>query len=124
MTMETFEDYIRTIDDSAHQEQFKEIISWIDSNYPELDQEVKWNTPMYTSNGTFILGIDSAKKHMSMSPEEKTMALFTEEIEEAGYSQTKGLFRIKYSDEVDYGLLKKMIDYNIEDKKDYDKFWR
>lgn len=124
MTMETFEDYIRTIDDSAHQEQFKEIISWIDSNYPELDQEVKWNTPMYTSNGTFILGIDSAKKHMSMSPEEKTMALFTEEIEEAGYSQTKGLFRIKYSDEVDYGLLKKMIDYNIEDKKGYDKFWR
>lgn len=124
MTMETFEDYIRTIDDSAHQEQFKEIISWIDSNYPELDQEVKWNTPMYTSNGTFILGIDSAKKHMSISPEEKTMALFTEEIEEAGSSQTKGLFRIKYSDEVDYGLLKKMIDYNIEDKKDYDKFWR
>ncbi|WP_097040708.1 iron chaperone [Salinicoccus kekensis] len=122
--METFEDYIRTIDDSAHQEQFKEIISWIDSNYPELDQEVKWNTPMYTSNGTFILGIDSAKKHMSISPEEKTMALFTEEIEEAGYSQTKGLFRIKYSDEVDYGLLKKMIDYNIEDKKGYDKFWR
>ena len=122
--METFEDYIPTIEDPSHQEQFKEIISWIDSNYPELEQEVKWNTPMYTSNGTFILGIDSAKKHMSISPEEKTMALFTEEIDEAGYSQTKGLFRIKYSDEVDYGLLKKMIDYNIEDKKDYDKFWR
>ncbi|MCD2138521.1 iron chaperone [Salinicoccus halitifaciens] len=122
--METFEDYIRTIEDSSREAQFKEIISWIDSNYPELEQEVKWNTPMYTSNGTFILGIDSSKKHISISPEEKTMEFFTEEIEEAGYSQTKGLFRIKYSDEVDYGLLKKMIDYNIEDKKDYDKFWR
>lgn len=124
MNMETFEEYIRTIDDAAHQEQFREITGWLDSNYPELDREVKWNTPMYTYNGTFILGIDSAKKHISISPEEKTMALFKEEIGEAGYSQTKGLFRIKYSDEVDYGLLKKMIDYNIEDKKDYDKFWR
>lgn len=122
--MKIFEDYIRTIDDPLHQNQFREITDWIDSSYPGLDKMIKWNTPMYTKNDTFILGIDSAKNHISIAPEEKTMVLFHEEIEKAGYSQTKGLFRIGYSDEVNYELLKKLIDYNIEDKKDHDKFWR
>lgn len=79
---------------------------------------------MYTMDDTFILGIDSAKRHMSISPEGKTIGIYKDEIEEAGYSFTSGLYRIKYSETVDYNLLKKMIDYNIEDKKGYQKFWR
>lgn len=46
------------------------------------------------------------------------------EIEQAGYSQTKMLFRIKWTDEVDYNLLRKIAAYNIEDKKGMTKFWR
>ena len=122
--METVQDYIETIDDMTHRRQFEEIIDWINKNYPELDEVIKWNTPMYTLRNTFILGIDSAKKHMSISPEEKTMDIYKDDIEKAGYSQTRGMFRIKYSEKVDYGLLKKLIDFNIEDKKGYDKFWR
>lgn len=122
--METFHDYIETIDDVAHRTQFEEIIDWINENYPELSQVIKWNTPMYTMDDTFILGIDSAKKHLSISPEEKTINIYKDDIEKAGYSHTSGLFRIKYSQTIDYGLLKKMIDYNMEDKKGYKKFWR
>lgn len=33
-------------------------------------------------------------------------------------------YKIKYRDEVDYRLLKEIIEYNIEDKKDAVKFWR
>ncbi|SDK41054.1 iron chaperone [Lacicoccus qingdaonensis] len=122
--MKTFQDYIETIDDMTHRRQFEEVIEWINKNYPDLDRVIKWNSPMYTMDDTFILGIDSAKKHMSISPEGKTMGIFKEEVEQAGYSQTNGLFRIKYSETVDYDLLKKMIDYNVEDKKGYEKFWR
>ncbi len=122
--METFQDYIDTIDDIAHRKQFEEVIDWIDLNYPDLSKVIKWNAPMYTMDDTFILGIDSAKRHMSISPEGKTIGIYKDEIEEAGYSFTSGLYRIKYSETVDYNLLKKMIDYNIEDKKGYQKFWR
>ena len=102
--METFQDYIDTIDDIAHRKQFEEVIDWIDLNYPDLTKVIKW--------------------HMSISPEGKTIGIYKDEIEEAGYSFTSGLYRIKYSETVDYNLLKKMIDYNIEDKKGYQKFWR
>ena len=122
--METFQDYIETIDDVTHRKQFEETIDWINKNYPDLSRIIKWNTPMYTMDDTFILGIDSTKKHMSISPEGKTMSIYKDEIEKAGYSQTSGLFRIKYSQTVDYELLKKMIDYNMEDKKGYKRFWR
>lgn len=105
--MKTFQDYIDTIDDMTHRKQFEETIEWINDNYPDLKQVIKWNTPMYTMDDTFILGIDSAKNHMSISPEGKTMQLYKDEIEKAGYSQTKGLFRIKYSQKVDHDLLKK-----------------
>lgn len=122
--METFQDYIETIDDMTYRRQFEEVIEWINKNYSELNRVIRWNTPMYTMGNTFILGIDSAKKHISISPEEKTMDIYKDDIEKSGYSQTRGLFRIKYSENVDYDLLKKLIDYNIEDKKGYKKFWR
>jgi uncharacterized protein YdhG (YjbR/CyaY superfamily) len=34
------------------------------------------------------------------------------------------MFRIKWTDAVDYELLKKIVAFNIEDKKDFTKFWR
>ena len=33
-------------------------------------------------------------------------------------------YKIKYSDEVDYSLLKEIIEFNIKDKKEHTKFWR
>lgn len=122
--METFQYYIESIDDVTHREQFEEVIEWINKNYQKLDRVIKWNTPMYTMNNTFILGIDSAKKHMSVSPEPKAMEIYKDQIEKAGYSQTKGLFRIKYTEKVDYELLGEIIDFNIKDKEGYEKFWR
>ena len=59
-----------------------------------------------------------------MAPEDVAITKFEKEIEEAGYSYTKGMFRIKWTDEVDYDLLHKKVAFNKEDKKDIDKFWR
>jgi hypothetical protein len=44
--------------------------------------------------------------------------------EEEGYSHTKELFRIKWTDKVDFDLLSKVVVFNIEDKKDMTNFWR
>ena len=52
------------------------------------------------------------------------MAQFADDIAQAGYSATKGLFRIKWKEPVNYELLRKMIEFNIQDKAEYTDFWR
>ena len=61
---------------------------------------------------------------MSVAPEQVAMARFEKDIEQAGYEQTKELFRIKWKSPVDFELLGKMIEFNISDKADCTTFWR
>lgn len=61
---------------------------------------------------------------MAVAPEHAGIAQFSDEIEQAGYQYTKQLVRFPWNRPVDYGLLKKMIDYNIKDKEDCTTFWR
>lgn len=102
----------------------QKIFDWISETYPQLKQEVKWNQPMYTHEGTYIIAFSLSKAHMSVSPEFKGMEEFHDKIEAAGYSQAKMLFRIKYTEEVNYDLLSEMIEFNIKDKAGSTTFWR
>jgi len=122
--MKIFSDYINGIDNPDHQLKLEEVLTWVSEKYPNLEQLIKWNTPMFADHGTFIIGIDAAKKHMSFAPELVTMEQFEEEISQAGYSATKGLFRIKWNQDLNYELLEKIIDFNIKDKADCETFWR
>ncbi len=65
-----------------------------------------------------------AKAHIAVAPESEAINVFEKEIEEAGYSHTKGLFRIKWTDKVNCDLLRKIVAFNTENKKDMVKFWR
>ena len=90
----------------------------------DLQTRIAWNQPMFTDHVTFILGISSSKKHFSVSPEVKTMALFNTRIEASGYSQTKNIFRILWDQPVDEKLIFDIIRFNMEDKADCQTFWR
>lgn len=122
--MEVFNEYLENIDHPDHRERAEEILTWVLERFPDLEPVIKWNTPMFTDHGTFIIGIDHAKHHMSFAPEEVAMTRFSDDIEQAGYSSTKGLFRIKWTQPVNYELLEKIIAFNIQDKAEYTKFWR
>lgn len=61
---------------------------------------------------------------MSVSPEEVGIAHFADDIAQAGYSATKDLFRIPWNEPVNYELLEKVIEFNIQDKADFSTFWR
>ncbi|WP_261134457.1 iron chaperone [Bacillus sp. Marseille-Q3570] len=122
--METFAEYVAQVDNPEHRDRTEEVLAWVSKKFPNLKQEIKWNTPMFTNNGTFIIGIDTAKHHMSFAPEEVTMTNFSDEIAQAGYSSTKGLFRIRWNQPVNYKLLEKIIKFNIQDKADSPTFWR
>lgn len=103
--MEIFKQYLGGIDSLDHRERMLEVLAWVMKTFPTLNGEIKWNTPMFSDHGTFIIGFSTAKGHMSISPEQAGITRFSEEITQAGYSFTKGLFRIKWNEAVDYTLL-------------------
>ncbi|MFT4246150.1 MAG: DUF1801 domain-containing protein [Micrococcaceae bacterium] len=122
--LETFEEYPDTFEGSAHRERFLKVFSWVDKTFPNLKPRISWNQQMHTDHGTFIIGYSAASKHMSVNPEYYGMEKLKDKIAKAGYSQTKGVFRILFSQPIDYDLLKEMIEFNIADKANYTKFWR
>ncbi|WP_028782395.1 iron chaperone [Thalassobacillus devorans] len=122
--MEVFEDFLAKIDDPDHRERTEEVLQWVAEQFPQLKQEVKWNQPMFTDQGTFIIAFSVAKKHLAVAPEQAGINQFSEEIKQAGYDHTKQLMRMPWNRPVDYSLLEKMITFNIKDKEDYSAFWR
>ncbi|QCR34564.1 iron chaperone [Lysinibacillus sp. SGAir0095] len=122
--MEAFTEYLSGIDEPQERERVEEIFKWILEKFPKLQPELKWNQPMFTDHGTYIIGFSTAKHHLSVSPEEFGMGHFADDIAQAGYSATKGLFRIKWNEPVNYELLEKIIEFNILDKADCNTFWR
>jgi uncharacterized protein YdhG (YjbR/CyaY superfamily) len=122
--MEVFEKYLAGIDNPDHHDRTKEILAWVANKFPNLEPVIKWNTPMFTQNDTFIIGFSTAKHHLSVSPENAGITQFSNDIAQAGYSATKGLFRIPWKERVNYELLEKIIEFNIQDKAEYPSFWR
>ncbi len=122
--MKDFQMFLESIDELDKKERMEGILKYIKENFPQLKEEIKWNQPMFSDHGTFIIGFSIAKDHIAVAPEPVVISLFRKEIEEAGYSCTQGLFRIKWIDKVDFKLLGKIVAYNIEDKRDMTKFWR
>lgn len=122
--MDNFKDYLLTIENIEHREKMQDLFQWILTQFPNLETRIAWNQPMFTHHDTFILGFSLAKNHFSVSPEVKTMTQYSKAIDDAGYEQTNNIFRIKWTQSINLELIKKMIAYNLEDKKDTTKFWR
>jgi len=47
----------------------------------------------FTDHGTYIIMLATAKNHLSILPEEKTMVHFANEIAQAGYSASSCLIQ-------------------------------
>lgn len=122
--MEVFKDFLDKLDDQQVRFKIEEVLQWISEEYADLGKTVKWNQPMFTDHGTFIIAFSVSKKHVSVAPETVAIKRFEPEIKEAGHSYTDNVIRITWNEPMNYELLSKLIDFNIEDKKDHDKFWR
>lgn len=124
MIMEVFLEFLKKIDDSAQRDRTEEVLTWVANTYPTLKPEIKWNQPMFTDHGTYIIGFSVAKLHMAVAPEQMVIERFSDEIVQAGYDHTKQLIRIRWDCPVDFSLLEKIIEFNIVDKADCTSFWR
>ncbi|ADY55672.1 Domain of unknown function DUF1801 [Syntrophobotulus glycolicus DSM 8271] len=122
--MDVFGKYLSDIDNPQHRDRIGEVLNWVTAKYPNLSPKIGWNQPMFTDHGTFIIGFSAARKHFAVAPETAGITRFSDEIIEAGYDHTKGLIRIPWDSPVDYPLLEKIIEFNIQDKADCETFWR
>lgn len=122
--MDNFKEFLIKIDNQEHRKYLENIVQWIIDSFPTLDKKIAWNQPIFTDHGTFIIGFSVSKKHIAIAPEKQAIDMFSKEIIEAGYSHGSNVFRITWQDNVDYELLKKIIEYNMEDKKNCNSFWR
>lgn len=122
--MEDFSEFLKRIENQEHRARTEKIFNWVMEKFPTLKPEMKWNQPMFTDHGTYIIGFSVAKQHLSVAPEQAGMNQFIEEIVQAGYDYTKELMRIKWNRPVDFLLLEKMIAFNMMDKADCSTFWR
>ncbi|TAH70850.1 MAG: iron chaperone [Anaerolineaceae bacterium] len=122
--MEVFTEYLNQIVNQEYRNRIEEIFKWIETQFPNLKREFKWNQPMYSDHGTYIIGFSISKQHISVAPENAGIIHFAEAIEKAGYDYTNQIFRIKWNQTVDFELLEKIIQYNIIDKAECKTFWR
>jgi uncharacterized protein YdhG (YjbR/CyaY superfamily) len=122
--MKEFQVFLDRIGEPDKKERMEGILNNIKEKFPQLIAEIKWNQPMFSDHGTFIIGFSVSKGHIAVAPEAAVISLFEKEIEEAGYSHTKELFRIKWTDQVNFDLLYSLVAYNIENKKNMTTFWR
>jgi hypothetical protein len=122
--MKKFNAFLQTIDNRDHRLIMEDLLQWVSDQFKNLKAEYKWNQPMFTNHGTFIIGFSVSKKHFSVGLEGPEIEIFKDRIIDAGYSHGKMIFRISFNQAIDYNLLKDMIEYNIKDKKDIKTFWR
>lgn len=107
-----------------HRTKVIDFIDWIKEQWPNLELKIKWNQPMFTNKGTFILALSFSKEHMGIALEKLTMDYFRDELLENEYNPSSMLFRIKWDQAINFRLLAKMIHHNIETKANETSFWR
>lgn len=122
--MSGFEAFLDGIEDPGKRERLAGILEHIAAAFPSLKKEIKWHQPMFTDHGTFIIAFSVARHHIAAAPEKAALERFDGEIRKAGYERTKELFKIEWNDPVDFGLLDRIIAFNIDEKKDVHTFWR
>ncbi len=119
----TFDDYLQRIADEKPRERMRNLLLHVQRTFPELKPVIKWNQPMFTDHGTFIIGFSIAKKHIALAPEYVALEAFRDDFLARGYKLTKMLVQIPHTNNVDEALIDRVIAFNINYKKNRDGFW-
>lgn len=121
------DEYLGSIADDGHREAFAALLARIAGTWPDLECQVKWNQPMFTHHGTFIIGFTALAHHITVGPERRALARAMPEIERLGLTHGTKTFRIGYDETGDdtpqWKLLSGIIDWTIVDKRDVTTFW-
>lgn len=121
--METLQEFLEKIPHEEHRSKLAGVIEWVETTFPEVETQIKWNQPMIILEGTFVISFSASQKHFAVAPERKILDEFRDELDVAGYSHSKALFRILWTQDVNYPLLEQIIKHSIEFKRGSKTFW-
>ena len=122
--MPVFDAYLQTIQEEKHREIMRKVLQFVQDTFPMLDKQIKWSQPMFVMDGTFIISFSAAKQHFSLSPEKKALDHFEQEMRDRGYTFGSMLMRVKWTEDIPYDLIERMVAYNMKDKQGMKTFWR
>ena len=122
--MTEFANFLNAINDPGQRQRTEDVLQFVNDTFPQLERRIAWNQPMFTDHGTFIIAFSVARQHLAVAPETVALDHFDERIKQAGFKRTKMLLQMPWNKPIDYALLKDIISYNIQDKKDCASFWR
>ncbi len=92
--MKGINEFFSSINEPEHLERLEELFEWTIKTYPQFSIVIKWNQPMFTDHGTFIIAYSTSKKHLSIAPETVTIATFKDDIEQSVYQHTDNIIKI------------------------------
>ena len=100
------------------------VLDGVTKRYPQLALCIAWNHPMFTHQGTYIVGFSAASKHMAVAPERATMIRFEPVMRERGTDCGKMFARQPWNMPFDYELLDAFIQHQLGYKQDFSQFSR
>lgn len=121
--MSPFSEYLAKIDNPAHRDQLASVLDWVSTTYPQLVGQIKWNRPMFTDHGTFIISFTAASKHFTVGPEPQVFAAVLPKLEQLGLEHGKKTFQIPFDAPVPTDLLATIIEQTMTLKQDVSSFW-
>lgn len=121
-----YEEFLENIPDNNHRKIIDDIKNHLLKKFKKekLEIHIAWNQLMFTVNKTFILAISTSKKHFSIASEKVTHDRFENEYIKNGYKFSKMLFQIQWNQKINYNLLEKIVEIDIDEKRDCNTFWR
>jgi uncharacterized protein YdhG (YjbR/CyaY superfamily) len=122
--MEPFHEYLDKITTNQQRDVIIGVLDFIHKEFPFLKRRIAWNYPHFVNEGTFIIALSHAKNHLALAPEKQAVVKFKERAERNGYSVTDQLIRIKWSQTIDYDMIRDIVDFNIVDKQGLNSYWR
>ncbi len=121
-SIDNFKDYLNSIENMEKRNKLESLFKNILRDFPNLETRIAWNQPMFIDHGTYIISFSIAKNHFSVGTEKEAYNKFHKDISKQ-YSIGKMLFRIGWDEKIDYEMLKNIIKFTIEVKKDCKTFW-
>ena len=81
--MNQFDEFLNGIENPENRDKLAQILKGVHQEFPQLEPIVKWNQPMFSDHGTYIIGFSVSKKHIAVSPEVAGIKRFSEQIKKA-----------------------------------------
>ena len=100
---ETVEEYILAQDEEIR-DKLQSIRSILRRELPDTTEKISWSMPTYWK-GHNLIHFAASKKHIGLYPGPEAVEQFSEKLDQAGCTYSKGSIRIPYSGELPLDLI-------------------